>query len=63
MDVIVRAYMEEDLPRMREIWNEIVDEGIAFPQGSGRQERSWDFISCIPTTWGAAGISAMPAMR
>lgn len=32
MDVIVRAYMEEDLPRMREIWNEIVDEGIAFPQ-------------------------------
>ncbi len=28
----VRAYQAADLPAMIRIWNEIVDEGIAFPQ-------------------------------
>ena len=28
----VRAYESADLPAMIRIWNEIVDEGIAFPQ-------------------------------
>ncbi len=32
MDIRVRAYEEKDLPRMIQIWNEIVEEGIAFPQ-------------------------------
>lgn len=32
MENIVRAYEEKDLPRMREIWNEVVEEGVAFPQ-------------------------------
>jgi ribosomal protein S18 acetylase RimI-like enzyme len=42
MQIVVRAYQEQDLPRMVAIWNEVVDEGIAFPQeedldaGSGR---------------------------
>lgn len=31
-DVIVRQYEEKDLPAMTEIWNEVVEEGIAFPQ-------------------------------
>ena len=31
-NVIVRAYTEEDLPAMAAIWNEIVEEGEAFPQ-------------------------------
>ena len=31
-DLIVRAYTEEDLPAMAAIWNEVVEEGIAFPQ-------------------------------
>ena len=30
--VTIRAYKEADLPQMLEIWNEIVEEGIAFPQ-------------------------------
>jgi Sortase and related acyltransferases len=30
--IAVRAYKEEDLPEMIRIWNEIVEEGIAFPQ-------------------------------
>ena len=28
----VRAYTESDLPAMIAIWNEVVEEGIAFPQ-------------------------------
>lgn len=32
MDVQIREYRESDLPGMIGIWNEIVEEGIAFPQ-------------------------------
>lgn len=30
--VIISEYSEKDLPQMIEIWNEVVEEGIAFPQ-------------------------------
>ena len=30
--MMIRKYEKKDLGRMTEIWNEIVDEGIAFPQ-------------------------------
>ena len=32
MDVTIRKYKEEDLPRMAEVWNQVVAEGNAFPQ-------------------------------
>ena len=32
MNIIIRKYTETDLPEMIQIWNEIVEEGIAFPQ-------------------------------
>ena len=32
MKIEIRAYEEKDLPGMIRIWNEIVEEGIAFPQ-------------------------------
>ncbi|MBE5944981.1 MAG: GNAT family N-acetyltransferase [Lachnospiraceae bacterium] len=32
MNIIVREYQEKDLAYMIQIWNEIVEEGIAFPQ-------------------------------
>lgn len=32
MDIEIRAYNEQDLSAMIEIWNEVVTEGIAFPQ-------------------------------
>ena len=32
MNVIIREYTEKDLPEMIEIWNEVVEDGIAFPQ-------------------------------
>ena len=31
-DIVVRAYGEADLPAMAAIWNEVVEQGIAFPQ-------------------------------
>lgn len=32
MNITIRAYQEDHIPRMQQIWNEIVDAGIAFPQ-------------------------------
>lgn len=32
MSVRIRPYEEKDLPALRGIWNEVVKEGLAFPQ-------------------------------
>lgn len=32
MTVVIRKYKEADLPNMIKIWNDIVKEGMAFPQ-------------------------------
>jgi L-amino acid N-acyltransferase YncA len=32
MSISIREYRQEDLPAMIEIWNEVVNDGIAFPQ-------------------------------
>ena len=32
MEITIRPYREEDLPAMTAIWNEVVEEGVAFPQ-------------------------------
>lgn len=40
MELEIRAYQERDLPEMIRIWNEVVEEGIAFPQ-----EESLDPVS------------------
>lgn len=32
MDITVRRFIYEDIPAMITIWNEIVEDGIAFPQ-------------------------------
>lgn len=32
MNIKVRAYEEKDLQAMVDIWNQVVDEGVAFPQ-------------------------------
>ena len=32
MEIIIREYSEKDLSAMTEIWNEVIDSGIAFPQ-------------------------------
>lgn len=38
--MIVRAYQEKDLADMIRIWNEVVDEGIAFPQEDDLNEET-----------------------
>ena len=32
MEIKVRKYEKEDLPEMIRIWNEVVEDGVAFPQ-------------------------------
>lgn len=32
MEIAIRAYEEKDVPEMIRIWNEVVEEGVAFPQ-------------------------------
>ena len=31
-NIVVRKYSADDIPAMNDIWNEVVDEGVAFPQ-------------------------------
>lgn len=40
MEIKVRAYTERDIPEMISIWNEVVDEGNAFPQEERLDDRS-----------------------
>ena len=32
MEVIIREYTSEDTPAAAEIWNQVVEDGVAFPQ-------------------------------
>lgn len=57
MDIIVRGYEEGDLPDMIQIWNEVVEEGIAFPQeASLTQETGKDFFAS--QTYSAVALDA-----
>lgn len=38
--VLIRSYKESDLPAMLAIWNEVVEDGIAFPQEETLDEQS-----------------------
>ena len=39
-NIVIRNYKEADLPDMIRIWNEVVEEGIAFPQEECLDEES-----------------------
>lgn len=46
MEIVIREYQEKDLGDMIEIWNEIVEEGNAFPQEEFLNlESAWDFFA------------------
>ncbi len=36
----IRSYQEQDIPAMVRIWNEVVEEGVAFPQLEGLDAES-----------------------
>ena len=38
--MIIRKYTDRDLPEMTRIWNEVVEDGIAFPQEELLDEKS-----------------------
>lgn len=38
--MVVRAFEDKDLPEMLRIWNEVVEDGIAFPQEDLLDEKS-----------------------
>lgn len=50
----VRKYTENDIPRMVEIWNEVVEEGIAFPQEECLDLKSGTEFFAAQTYCGAA---------
>ena len=37
MQITIRGYESRDLPLMVAIWNEVVEDGIAFPQEEDRK--------------------------
>lgn len=49
MEIVIRKYEEKDLCAMIEIWNEIVEEGNAFPQEEFLTlENGADFLQSKP---------------
>lgn len=50
----IRGYRESDLPEMTEIWNEVVREGIAFPQENELDENSGRDFFAAQTYCGVA---------
>ena len=62
MNIYIRQYTEEDLPAMIDIWNEVVIEGIAFPQlellteTSGQKFFSEQIYSAVAEDTDTAGI-------
>lgn len=40
MHIVVRKYTEKDINKMVEIWNEVVEDGVAFPQEELLTEQS-----------------------
>lgn len=54
MNIIVRKYSEKDLSEMINIWNEVVEEGIAFPQEELLDEKSGTEFFASQTYCGVA---------
>ncbi len=40
MDIVIRAFAPEDVPQTLAIWNQVVEEGAAFPQMETLDEES-----------------------
>lgn len=54
MSVSVRKYEKNDLPDMIRIWNEVVEDGIAFPQEEKLDEKSGAEFFAAQTYCGVA---------
>lgn len=54
--MIIREYEEKDIPEMIKIWNEVVEDGIAFPQETFLNEGSGKEFFAEQSYTGVAGI-------
>ena len=54
MQIIIREYIEADIPKLIEIWNEVVDAGIAFPQVEGLTTESAEVLFAEQSFTGVA---------
>lgn len=54
MNIAVRKYTEKDLKEMIRIWNEVVEEGIAFPQEESLTSEAGKDFFASQTYCGAA---------
>ena len=62
----IRKYSENDVPAMIRIWNEVVEEGVAFPQLELLDKESGRAFFAAQTYCGVAddnGTLPMQAMR
>ena len=46
MNITVRKYEEKDLPDLIRIWNEVVEDGVAFPQEECLNEETGKAFFC-----------------
>lgn len=54
MNLTIKAYQSSDLPAMIAIWNEVVEEGIAFPQTNPLDDASGSEFFAAQTYCGVA---------
>ena len=54
--MLIRKYQETDLPEMTAIWNEVVEDGIAFPQEECLTEETGGNIFASQSCTGVAEI-------
>lgn len=54
MSILVRAYEEKDLGEMIRIWNEVVEDGVAFPQEELLEQESGRAFFASQTYCGVA---------
>ena len=52
--MIIRGYNEKDLGAMIEIWNEVVEDGIAFPQEEALDKSGGEAFFASQTYCGVA---------
>ena len=52
--MIIRSYKEQDVSAMVRIWNEVVEDGVAFPQLDGLDEESGSAFFAAQTYCGVA---------
>lgn len=54
MSIILTEYQEKDVPEMVRIWNEVVEEGMAFPQERPLTQRTGREFFSVQTFCGVA---------